>query len=168
MKPYADQWVYLSSIERLDEEQVDALLAKLHTAPLGTLRSEDEEQNYKPWQRQQTEISPEDLPSSTEITLADRVYVPIQHFSDRAQNQLKRIAAFRNPQYYRNQAMRMPVWNVPRIACRSGMFRESYAAPSTKAIILHFLADVQKKYWIGCRQIMLTHASLTNAVPGKT
>ena len=56
MKPYADQWVYLSSIERLDEEQVDALLAKLHTAPLGTLRSEDEEQNYKPWQRQQTEI----------------------------------------------------------------------------------------------------------------
>lgn len=40
MKPYADQWVYLSGIERLDEEQVDALLAKLHTAPLGTLRSE--------------------------------------------------------------------------------------------------------------------------------
>ena len=117
MKPYADQWVYLSSIERLDEEQVDALLAKLHTAPLGTLRSEDEEQNYKPWQRQQTEISPEDPPSSTEITLADRVYVPIQHFSNRAQNQIKRIAAFRNPQYYRNQAMRVPVWNVPRIIC---------------------------------------------------
>lgn len=117
MKPYADQWVYLSGIERLAEEYVDELLAKLHTAPLGTLRSEDEEQNNKPWQRQQTEIKPEDVPSSTEITLADRVYIPVQHFSNRAQNHLKRIAAFRNPQYYRNQAMRMPVWNVPRIIC---------------------------------------------------
>jgi len=117
MKPYADQWVYLSGIKRLNEEQVDTLLAKLHTAPLGTLRSEDEEQNNKPWQRQQTEIHPEDAPSCAEITLADRVYIPVHHFSNRAQNQLKRIAAFRNPQYYRNQAMRMPVWNVPRIIC---------------------------------------------------
>ena len=99
MKPYADQWVYLSGIERLDEEQVDALLAKLHTSPLGTLRPEDEEPNSKPWQRQQTEIKPEDIPSFAEITLADRVYIPVQHFSNRAQNQLKRIAAFRNPQY---------------------------------------------------------------------
>ena len=117
MKPYADQWVYLSGIERLNEEQVDALLVKLHTAPLGTLRPEDETQNNKPWQRQQAEIMPGDVPSGAEITLADRVYIPVHHFSNRAQNQLKRIAAFRNPQYYRNQAMRMPVWNVPRIIC---------------------------------------------------
>lgn len=102
MQPYADQWVYLSSIKKLDEEQVDSLLAKQHTSPLGTLRPEDEEQNSKPWQRQQAEIKPEDIPSCTEITLADRVYIPVQHFSNRVQNQLKRIAAFRNPQYYRN------------------------------------------------------------------
>ena len=117
LKPYADQWVYLSGIIRLDTEQVDALIAKLHTSPLGTLRLEDEDQNNKPWQRQQMEMTPEDIPSFTEITLADRVYIPVHPFSNRAQNQLKRIAAFRNPQYYRNQAMRMPVWNVPRIIC---------------------------------------------------
>ena len=117
MQPYADQWVYLSGIERLDEKQIDTLLIKLHISPLGTLRPEDEEQNGKPWQRQQTEIKPEDVPSCAKITLADRVYIPVQHFSNRAQNQLKRIAAFRNPQYYRNQAMRMPVWNVPRVIC---------------------------------------------------
>lgn len=117
MQPYADQWVYLSSIKRLDKEQVNSLLSKLHTSPLGTLRPEDEGQNSKPWQHQQAEIKPEDVPYCTEIILADRVYIPVQHFSNRAQNQLKRIAAFRNPQYYRNQAMRMPVWNIPRFIC---------------------------------------------------
>lgn len=117
MQPYADQWVYLSSIKRLDKEQVNSLLSKLHTSPLGTLRPEDEGQNSKPWQHQQAEIKPEDVPYCTEIILADRVYIPVQHFSNRAQNQLKRIAAFRNPQYYRNQSMRMPVWNIPRFIC---------------------------------------------------
>lgn len=127
MQPFADQWMYLSGIERLNEEQVDTLLAKLHTTPLGTLRSEDEEQNNKPWQRQQTVINPEDVPSCAEITLADRVYIPVQHFSNFAQNQLKRIAAFRNPQYYRNQALRMPVWNVPRIIC-CAEYQDAYLA----------------------------------------
>lgn len=40
-----------------------------------------------------------------------------QGFSNRAQNQLKRMSAFRNPQFYRSQAMRMPFWNLPRVIC---------------------------------------------------
>ena len=117
MQPYTDQWVYLSGVRKLNEEQIEAILAKLHTSPLGTLRPEDDEQNSKPWQRQQIELKPEDVPSSIKITLANSIYIPVHCLSNRAQNQLKRIAAFRNPQYYRNQAMRMPVWNVPRIIC---------------------------------------------------
>lgn len=117
MQPYTDQWVYLSGVRKLNEEQIEAILAKLHTSPLGTLRPEDGEQNSKPWQRRQIELKLEDVPSSIKITLADSIYIPVQVLSNRAQNQIKRIAAFRNPQYYRNQAMRMPVWNVPRIIC---------------------------------------------------
>ncbi len=116
MQSYADQWVYLSSIQRLSEEQIDKILAKLPVSPLGTLRPEDDETGGKPWRRQ-TEIQSADVPKSVELTMADRIYIPIQGFSSRAQNQLKRIAAFRNPQYYKKQAMRMPVWNTPRIIC---------------------------------------------------
>ncbi len=127
MQVYADQWIYLSSIQRLNEEQIDGILAKLHISPLGTLRPENEETGVKPWQRQQTEIHPADVPVSVELTIADRIYIPIQGFSSRAQNQLKRIAAFRNPQYYKKQAMRMPVWNTPRIIC-CAEYQEDYLA----------------------------------------
>ena len=117
LKPYADQWVYLSTVQKLDEEHIDGILASLHTSPLGTLRIEDENNAIKPWKQQKTELHPEDVPDSIELTVADKIYIPIQNFSSRAQNQIKRIAAFRNPQFYKNQAMRMPVWNVPRIIC---------------------------------------------------
>ena len=116
-RPYPDQWVYLSGVQRLNGAQIDALLARLPTQPLGVMRSADEMSCEKPWLRESTEITPEDVPSKVEITLADGLYIPIEGFSNRAQNQLKRIAAFRNPQFYRSQAMRMPVWNIPRVIC---------------------------------------------------
>lgn len=116
-RPYPDQWVYLSGVQRLNGAQIDALLARLPTQPLGAMRSADEMSCEKPWLRESTEITPEDVPSKVEITLADGLYIPIEGFSNRAQNQLKRIAAFRNPLFYRSQAMRLPVWNIPRVIC---------------------------------------------------
>lgn len=117
LQPYGDQWVYLSGVQKLNREQVDHLLATLHVSPLGTLRPENDVPCGKPWQRRAEVIKPEDVPPAVTVTLADRLYIPIAGFSNRAQNQLKRIAAFCNPQYYRNQAMRMPVWNIPRVIC---------------------------------------------------
>lgn len=116
-QPYPDQWVYLSGVQKLNAAQIDILLTRLPAQPLGALRPEDEDSLKKPWLRASTEIKPEDLPSKVVITLADGLYIPIEGFSNRAQNQLKRIAAFRNPQFYRSQAMRMPVWNLPRVIC---------------------------------------------------
>ena len=93
-RPYPDQWVYLSGVQRLNGAQIDALLARLPAQPRGAMRSEDEMSCEKPWRRESTEITPEDVPLKVEITLADGLYIPIEGFSNRAQNQLKRIAAF--------------------------------------------------------------------------
>ena len=71
------------------------------------MRPEDDDSLKKPWLRASAEIKLEDVPSKAAITLADGLYIPIEGFSNRAQNQLKRIAAFRNPQFYRSQAMRI-------------------------------------------------------------
>ena len=116
-QPYPDQWVYLSGVQNLNAAQIDILLTRLPAQPLGALRPEDEDSLKKPWLRASAEIKPEDVPPKVAITLADGLYIPIEGFSNRAQNQLKRIAAFRNPQFYRSQAMRMPVWNLPRVIC---------------------------------------------------
>ena len=114
LRPYFDQWMFLSGVQKLSASQVDAIIARLHTPPLGTLRPEDDE-TPKPWQRRVMALKTGDVPARVEITLADRLYLPVEGFSNRAQDQLKRLAAFRNPQFYRAQAMRMPVWNIPRV-----------------------------------------------------
>ena len=126
-QPYPDQWVHLSGVQKLNRAQVDELLSHLQTPPLGALRPEDEAAAEKPWHRKTTEITSKDVPAKVELTLADHLYIPINGFSNRAQNQLKRITAFRNPQFYRSQAMRMPVWNLPRVIC-CAEYREDFLA----------------------------------------
>ena len=128
-QPYPDQWVYLSGVQKLNAAQIDILLTRFPTPSLGALRPEDEDSHKKPRQRENTEIKPEDVPAKVEITLAGGLYIPIEGFSTRAQNQLKRIAAFRNPQFYRSQAMRMPVWNIPRVICCAEYRRDFLVLP---------------------------------------
>lgn len=118
LDPYPDQWTFLSGVQRLSASRVDEIVARLHTPPLGTLRPEENDVGTaKPWRRQVPALKPGDVPPDVEITLADRLYIPVKGFSNQAQNQLKRLAAFRNPQFYRAQAMRMPVWSIPRVIC---------------------------------------------------
>lgn len=129
LRPFPDQWVYLSGIQKLSNAQVSDILSKLHTTPLGALRQVDDENVITPWQRVPLKLNYGDMPSSIEITLADRLYIPSHAFSNQAQNCLKRIAAFPNPQFYRNQAMRMPVWNTPRVICCAEYYDDLLAIP---------------------------------------
>lgn len=127
LNPYADQWVYLSEVRKLSAQQVDEIIARLHTPPLGALRPEDGEVS-EPW-RQPAELKPGEVPPAVEIMLADRLYLPTAGFSNKAQNQIKRLAAFLNPQFYRAQAMRMPVWSIPRVICCAEYLDDILALP---------------------------------------
>lgn len=85
-----------------------------------------------PWQ-QQTALettgsgsSPTNLPANSAnrttttitLTLSNLIYLPKAELSPQLTNRLIRIAAFQNPEYYKAQALRLPVWNKPRIiAC---------------------------------------------------
>ena len=115
--PYEDQWMFLSSIQRISSEQVDKCLSQRAIPPMGELRIETEDAESKPWRRTEIQLTSEDFPSIVQATMADRLYIPIEGLSNRAQNKLKRLAAFRNPQFYQAQAMRMPIWNKQRVIC---------------------------------------------------
>jgi len=125
----SDQWVYLSGIQKLSNAQVSDILSRLHIMPLGVLRQVDDEDVSTPWQQAPIKMKPGDMPSSIEITLADRLYIHSHAFSNQAQNRLKRLAAFPNPQFYRNQAMRMPVWNTPSVICCAEYYGNLLAIP---------------------------------------
>ena len=116
-KPYPDQWAFLDTIGRLSEDDVITLTSKLGQGnELGVLKR-DEEETQKPWETTKVKLLKTDFPREIEIVKANMLFVPKAGISQRALNQLKRLAAFKNPEFYKNQAMRMPTYNKSRIIC---------------------------------------------------
>lgn len=129
--PYGDQWAFLSSVKKLDKTTADALAAVFSAkGELGALVSDSED--TKPWEtkrKEKTNVSPEDFPRSITAVKANMLYVPSENLSAAAKNQIKRLAAFKNPDFYRAQKMRMPVYNKPRIICTADISEKYIAIP---------------------------------------
>jgi superfamily II DNA or RNA helicase len=113
---YEDQWAFLSSIKRITPSMIDVWMTAWHTPPLGALQAQVEE-GEKPWKHESPKLGVSDCPPVIRCTLADMLYISTDGLSDRAQNQIKRLAAFRKPLFYQAQAMRMPIWDKPRVIC---------------------------------------------------
>ncbi len=112
--PYPDQWAYLQDIEKLPETQVDALLMRHATAlPMGNLSSTSE---AMPWETPPAPIiDKNDFAGRLGIVKSNALYIPLKGLSAKVANHLKRIASFKNPEFYCRQAMRLTTYNVPRI-----------------------------------------------------
>lgn len=116
-EPYADQWAFLGTIQRLTEEDVNLLTAKLCQGnELGILKVAEEDAP-KPWDTAKVTLRKTDFPRSIEIVKANLLFIPKTGISQRALNRIKRLAAFRNPEFYKKQAMRLPTYGEPRIIC---------------------------------------------------
>lgn len=115
---YEDQWAFLSSISKLSVEKVEILTLKLCPGnELGILKNDDEELP-KPWETTKIKLQLNDFPQKLEVVKANMLFIPKSGISQRALNRLKRLAAFKNPEFYKAQAMRLTTFNKPRIiAC---------------------------------------------------
>lgn len=111
------------------EADIDRLMRQKHAQPLGELRADTDEEGGKPWKPADTTLSSTDFPDNLTVTLADRLYIPVAGLSNRAQNRIKRLAAFRNPHFYQAQAMRMPIWSIPRVICCAEYLKEYLCLP---------------------------------------
>ena len=111
---YEDQWNYLLGTKRISEVAVDAILAKHEMASeLGGLSTASES---KPWETPVPQkITQNDFPANPVLTRSNMLYIPLQGFSAKVVNHLKRIASFKNPEFYTRQGMRLSTYNIPRI-----------------------------------------------------
>ena len=110
---YKDQWSFLHSVRKLQEVEVDGLLALHIQEELGVLTTSSES---KPWVTPTPQnIGKDDFYGKLTITKADMIYIPLKAVSAKAMNHLKRMASFRNPEFYSRQAMRFSTYSVPRI-----------------------------------------------------
>ena len=126
--PYEDQWAYLSCVQKLSIDKAENLVSNLcKNGDLGTLVSDSDE---KPWEmRKVTTLTVLGFPSKIAVVNANMLYVPISGISPAAQNAMKRLAAFRNPDFYRAQAMRLPIYDKPRIICTAEISKEYIGLP---------------------------------------
>lgn len=123
-KPYADQWGFLQSVKKMTVlELAAAISSRCAQEPMGALSKTSES---APWERPTAKsMSKAEFPTTIKLVLANGIYIPLKGLSAKSVNHLKRIAAFRNPEFYAKLGMRLPTYNIPRII--SGQRRSSVA-----------------------------------------
>jgi len=133
LTPYSDQWQYLSSLKPMSPSDLESALLRAcdgkHPLDVAFL---SEENDYKPWQRPlaaQNQISGS-LPDELNLVVANQVFIAKNDLPQTLANRLIRIAAFQNPEFYKAQAMRLPVWDKPRIIGCAENFPHHIGLPS--------------------------------------
>lgn len=142
---YKDQWAFLYNINKVKNTEVDMLL-NLHVCEeLGALTTSSES---KPWVTPiPQDISKGDFYSEIEITKADNIYIPLKAVSAKVLNHLKRIASFKNPEFYSKQALRLSTYSTPRIISCFDITDDYLAMPrGCEDAILSFLNENGVKY----------------------
>ncbi|ACV62324.1 type III restriction protein res subunit [Desulfofarcimen acetoxidans DSM 771] len=115
LEPYADQWGFLAAIKKLSEYDIEMLISKLyHGNELGVLKKDDED-DQKPWETAEIKLTKNDFPADLKVVKANMLFIEKSGISQRALNYIKRLAAFKNPEFYKAQAMRMSTFKKPRI-----------------------------------------------------
>ncbi len=127
-EPYPDQWEYLLNVEKLSEQALEELLKQnASTMPLGDLSKTSES---KPWEVPvANKIELTDFASEIVITRSNMLYIPLNQLSSKVLNYLRRIASFRNPEFYSKQALRLSTYSTPRIISCAELTEEYLALP---------------------------------------
>lgn len=118
LTPYADQWGFLAKMKRMSADELrEAIVRSCGNSDPLDVAFTVEESELTPWKRQPATpvkvTAP--LPKTLKLVLADRIYIAKDDLPQQMLNRLVRLAAFQNPEFYKAQAMRMSVWNIPRI-----------------------------------------------------
>ncbi|MCC6765744.1 MAG: DEAD/DEAH box helicase [Deltaproteobacteria bacterium] len=128
LKPYPDdqQWVYLSSVPRIDPAAVETIAreATRQGSVVGVRLAESaDEDGATPWARLPSRkpkpvILTEPVPPMVRAVLAQKLFVDKAGLPSPLINEIKRLAAFQNPEFYKKQSMRLSTATTPRvIAC---------------------------------------------------
>lgn len=132
LQPHRDQWVFLASIEPMESHDIEPTILRatggVHALDVNFIVDED---LATPWKR---EASPATklvgkMPESVTVTFANQLYFEKAQLPQALANRLIRLAAFQNPEFYRAQAMRMSVWDKPRVIGNAENYPKHIALP---------------------------------------
>lgn len=132
LHPYPDQWAFLASIVPIAAHDIEPTILRatggMHPLDVTFI---DEEDHKEPWKRPTSTLEKlgDAMPKSLTLTLANLVYFEKACLPQALTNRLVRLAAFQNPEFYKAQAMRLSVWNKPRVIGCAENYPEHIALP---------------------------------------
>lgn len=121
-QPLPDQWQFLAGLERLSPGRVEALVGEAagHGSVIGTTfvgaAEDDVPADQSPWSRPGgPDPITGPLPPTVRVTLGTRLQVEKVGLPPALINQVKRLAAFQNPEFYKKQNLRLSTALTPRV-----------------------------------------------------
>jgi len=149
MRPYPDQWHYLSSVQRMTLAGAERLIADAlqQGGDLIGVRfsSTEDDEEPDPWTLPPSRRRPEKpikgpLPAAVQIVRANLLFIEKKGLPPDLMNRLLRLAAFQNPEFYKAQAMRLSTYDKPRvIACGEDLPRHLALPRGCLAEVMSFL-----------------------------
>jgi superfamily II DNA or RNA helicase len=132
LRSYPDQWGFLANIRPMDLHDIEPTILRATggSHPLDVTFI-DEEDLSSPWRRESASSGKlaAPLPKSLDITLANLIYFEKAQLPQALANRLIRLAAFQNPEFYKAQAMRLSVWDKPRVIGCAENYPQHIALP---------------------------------------
>ena len=150
-EPFKDQWAYLAQIQKLSEHKVEALVSELGIeGDLGVLIQDNLENKIKPWENvKEIALSSIDFSCTVNIVRANMLYIEKKGISQLAQNRIKRLGAFKNPEFYKAQAMRLPTYDKPRILTSTEVTSDYIGIPrGMEEELVNLLENANAVYFI--------------------
>ena len=136
LRPYDDQWAYLSTLPRMPTEAVANIVAAAEASGqvLAVRMPVEDENADEPWKmspsrRPRAKPAGVVIPDTIKVTVADQVYIDRTGLPPPMIAQLVRVAAFQNPEFYRAQAMRLPTFGKPRVVSCAELHPRHIALP---------------------------------------
>ena len=136
LRPYDDQWAFLSGLLRMTPYALAAHVreAEQNGQVLGVRMPVEDEDAEQPWlmppsRRRMVEPTVGPLPPHVDLVLADDIYIDRTSLPPAMVALLIRLAAFQNPEFYRAQAMRMSTYGTPRIISCAALHPRHVALP---------------------------------------
>jgi superfamily II DNA or RNA helicase len=131
-RPYRDQWAFLASVQPMAPHDIEPTILRATGGvhPLDVTFIDDEDL-ATPWKREVTKTNRlvGAMPDSLTVTLANLVYFEKPALPQALANRLIRLAAFQNPEFYKAQAMRMSIWDKPRVIGNAENYPQHIALP---------------------------------------
>lgn len=194
---YTDQWQFVSSIKKMSLSGVERISKEAsRNGQIIGVRMSPVDENDPPWMRLpsgKTRYKPliNNLPEEVELVVANRIYLKVNDLPSVLLNQIKRLAAFQNPEFYRRQNMRLSTSLTPRVICCSeilddyislprgcmddllyllngygvkGVIKDERTAGKKTKFKFHGLLDKEQK--IAAKKILSTEVGILVAPPG--